>query len=710
MTIRFLRRVTTVAGALALVASLVAMVGAAAPASAATPTVSVSPTSINSGDQVTIDLQGFDSTQLLVALVCPASYAASAGTNPTDAGSHCALLTVTSGSSSLQSTVVVNDYNTAFSGGTSFSCSVLPGGCVIAGANTADEVTASNFVSTPITIAPSHYTITAASPANNDASVPVTTTGFPSGQPGTIGECPGNITAATVSSCAPLASYPTGIPASTQVVVHDQYQANGTWSTCGAFQSCALAAWAPDPSPTAFAYIPFTVNGPSLTATPTTVANGQTVTVSASNGLATPGPASIMECPDDPSILTSHVYTTCSAPQAFTVDASGSFSIPFVFHDPIPSADGQARPCASVCGLAVVASNGPFPYFTGITSSTPTIEVLVAGPYYDGQSVSTQLFSFPDGTATVAECAAGSVGADLASSDCTNPQPTTVAGGSASLSYVVHASFAGKSGTVDCTTVSCVLVGFGASGLVAKSPPLMFRLLSLTPSTGLHDGDAIAVSAGGLSPNTPYRLAHCVPGAGSVAARCEKPLPAMVTSDANGNISANVPALQRFTTGAFYSLKTCVTSSCSIAVIDNTGAVQAEQPYTLATPTASASPNTGLHDGDTVTVNGSDLEPTYSAPTLLPSGGWVLLVCGKAMGTKPGLLDVFNDCGVPSGGGPVNVPGTTSSTAVQVPATLTTVAGGTIDCTASPGACVIGLGRWEQDATVTTAFTPLNFS
>src|SRR5262249_7666241 len=156
---------------------------------------------------------------------------------------------------SLQATVAVNDFNTVLQGGATFSCSALPEGCAIAGVNSPDAVTVTNFVSTPITITPLPQTITSpVSSANNGASVPVNTTGFPGGQPATIGECPGNVTAATVSSCLPLASYPSGIPASTQVVVHDQFQVDGSWSSCSA--GCALAAWV-DADPTLFAQIPF---------------------------------------------------------------------------------------------------------------------------------------------------------------------------------------------------------------------------------------------------------------------------------------------------------------------------------------------------------------------------------------------------------------------------------------------------------------------
>src|SRR5262245_15135707 len=122
-------------GVLLLVSGFVTTVEVG-PASAATPTVSVSPTSVQDGDQVTVDLQGFDANQILVALVCPSSYASGPGGHA-DALSQCGLLGVApSGSSALHSTVAIHDQNKGIFGAESFTCSALPDGCVIAGANT----------------------------------------------------------------------------------------------------------------------------------------------------------------------------------------------------------------------------------------------------------------------------------------------------------------------------------------------------------------------------------------------------------------------------------------------------------------------------------------------------------------------------------------------------------------------------------------------
>ena len=77
--------------------------------------------------------------------------------------------------------------------------------------------------------------------------------------------------------------------------------------------------------------------------------------------------------------------------------------------------------------------------------------------------------------------------------------------------------------------------------------------------------------------------------------------------------------------------------------------------------------------------------------------------------TDPTLVELLIHCGTAAGGGAIDVLGSTSSTDMQVQATLAKVLGGTTDCTTSAGACVVGLARWEQDATVSSTFTPISF-
>jgi hypothetical protein len=195
-----------------------------------------------------------------------------------------------------------------------------------------------------------------------------------------------------------------------------------------------------------------------------------------------------------------------------------------------------------------------------------------------------------------------------------------------------------------------------------------------------------------------------------VRGRCEQPLPAFAPPDADGRLTADVTARQRFTTGGFYSAKVC-RANCSIALVSElSGQVVIEAPYAMAVPSVAASQSTGLTPGQTITVTGTDLQPTYAGPPVLfPTGGWAVAQCDASVLGDTSLWGVFQHCAIPPGGGPVDVPGTTSSTAIQAQGTITTILGDTVDCTASPDACVVGMTRWEQDATTSTAFASISF-
>jgi hypothetical protein len=249
---------------------------------------------------------------------------------------------------------------------------------------------------------------------------------------------------------------------------------------------------------------------------------------------------------------------------------------------------------------------------------------------------------------------------------------------------------------------------------IAESP-----VLTLTPSIGLHDGDPIAVRATGLTPGWGATVRRCSNGTSFV---CESL--ASRIADQYGRITTTVPAAQRLSDtesqpdGSTRTRHAYCTDQCTISVsqsywngVEWVSVYDQSRLYKMATPRVTATPSTGLTDGQSVTVVGSDLQPTYAGPTvLLPTGGWAVTMCDAAVGTRPNLVQLFQHCAMPPGFGPVAVPGSTSSTTVRTPRTITKILGGTTSCGASPGACVIGLSRWEQDGTVSVVFTPLTFA
>ena len=157
----------------------------------------------------------------------------------------------------------------------------------------------------------------------------------------------------------------------------------------------------------------------------------------------------------------------------------------------------------------------------------------------------------------------------------------------------------------------------------------------------------------------------------------------------------------------------CTVGFCSFAVFTADGTKQlTKAPYWIDDPVVAVSPATGLTDGDTVTVTGTKIQPNYAGPTLfLPTGGWSIVQCDKAVGqtVRTSLVNLFQQCAVAPGGASVVVSDHMSSTAVQVQGTIRKLLGGTTDCTAAPGACVIGFSRWEQDGWTTVELKPLTF-
>jgi len=500
-----------------------------------------------------------------------------------------------------------------------------------------------------------------------------------------------------------LAEHPAGLPATTTLAVpHQSPAADGSNVVCD--PGCRLAAWTigevvPPVTADVIAFTPFEVEPPMVTADPNRqVADGDTVTVRLER--FTPGNVAVWQClavtPVEPD------PRGCTPPATVTVPASGEAEAPLVYRETFTSETGQPWDCFSRCEVVVSTDDGPKPYLAAL-SSRP-----VAMSIYRDQwttSIAVGLFAFPGTSASVAQCQVGVV-------HCSAPTTATLdAWGDGSVVLDQLSTYVAVDGTaVDCRTSDCVIAAFDGNGdnVAARGITYGPATLVLTPATDLHDLDAISGVVRGVDPGRLLQVTTCRRGTEAVFVRCGAST-GTVTSDAIGRAELDTTAVQRFTTFAPARNQLC-RDQCSIALVSPSGSVVAEAPYSMAVPSVSASPATGLGDGDAVTVAGSDLQPTYDGPTVLfPTGGWVVAQCDVAVGVNPSIVQLFEQCAVAPGGASVVVAGSTSSTAVTAQATISKILGGTTDCTASPGACVVGLARWEQDASTSTVFTPLTF-
>ena len=437
------------------------------------------------------------------------------------------------------------------------------------------------------------------------------------------------------------------------------------------------------------------------------LADGDVVTVTGRD--VEPGDWSIAQCGraflDDPT--PGQAAALCGAPQPVTPAADGSFTADLVVHDPLtPAGGGDAVTCGGP-GCVVVLTSAAAPVSARFSISFGPV-TLTAAPDHDladGSTVTVTVTGATPGVLSLYQCGTP-VGASVSASRCVLDTSVPI-GDTGSLSGPVSARArlldAGDP-PIDCRTAACVFAVFDDDGrLVAQTGPLGFRpepTMALTPAAGLLEGTVMTVTAENLVPDVAYRVQRCTP------TFCDAGQP--VTAGADGVLTTTVPASQRLQLG--FTFGYC-RADCHVVVQGFGGGDAPEAPYTMAAGSLAAAPDTGLSDGQTVDVTGTDLMPTYAGPTIwiFPTGGWALTQCDKAIVDLPNLFGALSYCGAAPVTRGVTVDGSTLDAPLDVQATLTKIVGGTTDCTAAPGACVVGLVRLEQDGTLSTHLTPITF-
>ena len=185
-----------------------------------------------------------------------------------------------------------------------------------------------------------------------------------------------------------------------------------------------------------------------------------------------------------------------------------------------------------------------------------------------------------------------------------------------------------------CRIEACVFAVYrGAEGptpLVGQSAPLDFAPppeLTISPTTGLHAGDPIAAIAENLVPGGTYDWAVCADAA------CDGG--EVLHADTDGRLAFTAPASPYTHSGVPYGYcrDDCRVEVHGIGTDNRSPSVSAT--YAVAAGTVTATPSTGLADGQAVQVEGTDLVRTYEGPTLwiFPTGGWALTQCDRTGST-----------------------------------------------------------------------------
>lgn len=383
--------------------------------------------------------------------------------------------------------------------------------------------------------------------------------------------------------------------------------------------------------------------GRTLTVTPDTgLVHDQTVTLRG-QGWAAHDELIALQCAPGPfDFFTCEVLTDFDArlPRA---GPQGRFSTTEAVEVILDTEDGPVDCRLVTCRIGVGSDVTGTVRFADVTfdpgGPDPTRYSVSAAPdtgLVDGDVVTVSGRGFPRsvddfGVATVTPCRTPLTGPG----DCDLGERQYVevlADGSLRGTVVVGAVLALDGGPYDCRTGTCALMAqpddfFDELGELSEAglAPIAFDpggalrpppTLTVDPSTGLRDGDAVELHGAGFDPGRGFQVAQCRAGATSFQDCLGNPI-YFGWSD-NDEIVGSFGLRARFRDGNGH-LVDCRVESCSIVIGHgdlgrHAEAVVAFDPDApLLDPSITVSPSTGLSDGDVVTVVG----------TGWPDDGWV---------------------------------------------------------------------------------------
>jgi hypothetical protein len=650
---RITARVTRALACVALAAVTVGVGPVASPAAADTPTVTVSPAAVADGQTVAVTAAGFPAG-LHAFVQCPGSYA---GSPDTFVLGTCRLLSdLSSGvpAPSIEATAL-SVFTTA-DGSRTVDCAVEAGGCIMGIKLFPDAGGSLTQAWAPVGLLPRLDIQPNRGLSDGDVAT-VAATGVPAGS-WSIAQCP-------IDAIDQSTPSDPGTPATTVVPTPPTTEVPAPPTTV-----------VPTPPTTEVPAPPTTV----IPTPPTTEIPAPPTTV-------IPAPPTT-EVPD--------VHGGACGPATGVTVVDGTLSVEVEAHDPLVTGDGTEVPCGYY-GCAYVLSSAHDPYrAAGLVSfGPPSMTVDPPGELRDSQQVEVTVAGLT-GTRVSIDLCALPIGPERCTSLFARPLDPL---GSAVLRPTVPARLVPGVGTpLDCRVEDCVLAAV-VDGVVELTAPVTFApaiTITATPTNGLLEGQVIDVEVTGLVPGSSHPLFRCAGWCVELGTFIAAP---------DGTISTGLPASQILDQTVYCR------ANCAIGVVADNGDVL-RAPYAMATGSLTVAPDGGLQDGESVQVTGTDLMPTYAGQAIgpFPSGGWALTQCDAAvLDGRPSLYGAFDNCALPPTTQPVDIEGSTFDSPFAAQATFTTILGRTVDCTAAPGTCVVGLVRLEQNASVTTHLAPITF-
>lgn len=259
----------------------------------------------------------------------------------------------------------------------------------------------------------------------------------------------------------------------------------------------------------------------------------------------------------------------------------------------------------------------------------PTMTVEPATDLVDGQHVRVTGSGFVPGTAVeLAECKDGATTGEGCESSRTFVG--IEADGAIDVDLQVYAISRTNFGDeLDCRSVACTLVAsrglFQTDTRHTAVAPLAFRpggpllpppTITVTPATGLVNGQVVTVTGAGFRPESSFALSECGVGPGDGFDRCF--VPQFVSADAEGKFTRTMP-VQSITRRGSGFVDCRLGPNCVIAAVDvNSGPVLAEAPIAFdpgspspPVPTVAVAPSGALADRSPVVVTGKGFPASY---------------------------------------------------------------------------------------------------
>lgn len=502
---------------------------------------------------------------------------------------------------------------------------------------------------------------------------------------------------------------------------------NGQLTTCLAVQCVVEALNISDFEDVAVANIGFDPNQPpppvpSITVTPATgLHHNQTVTV-AGTGFEPNGDLELTQCPP------SSPGFCLDALDFITVGGDGTFSdqvrvsrlvtqFSFPTQTVVDCIDGGCTIAADEF-LSNFELSASAPIGFDPSDPPPAVPVVTAAPLDNlpfRAAVTVHGTGFSPGEQVFAErCVETDQFGDCSGSF--TPDSVADANGEITLVVAVKRISQGPDGAVDCVDpkVTCSIEVFGERSYEQFSFPITFDpnapippppTITVAPNSNLGYRQAVRVQGSGFTPGVNLVVEECAltafPDAPTLCAGSGAP----VAADQQGALDTTFAA-HRIVFGGFSSSVDCAAGlyTCVIAVgelgefdpsnlLGTASAPVRFDPNSVPPPppTVVVTPSRRLVDGQLVAVSGAGFSPNASVG---------LALC------KPGPLS-YSDCDISRS---VVVPADGNggvATKLAVHAQLQTN-NGVVDCTAAPGACVLGVANLA-DPVIENSLTPLSF-